>query len=107
MSADLETLGIRVEQLERHLNQLELRLNYDDMRHEILYATRVTALRDDERPGDAPSDPGDQQEGEGRGLKVARLETMMRSMLMHQGNHAADLRKAIGYLQELTHRRLA
>jgi hypothetical protein len=105
MSTELEDLRRRVEQLEEHTHLLERRLNCDDMRHEILYAVRVPASIDGGR-GKTSGDLASQEEGDsGQDLKVGRLEAMTRSMLLNQGDHAADLRKALSYLKMLVERK--
>jgi hypothetical protein len=103
MSTELEDIRQRVEQLERHTHQLELRLNYDDMRHQILYAVRVPTLA----AGEQPSDLSDQREGAtSQDHNIGRLETMVRSVLLNQGDHTSELRRAVRYLEMLVKREL-
>jgi hypothetical protein len=104
MSTELEDLRQRVEQLERQMHQLELRLSYDDVRHQILYAVRVPTMAADGQPGDLT----DQQEEEAtsQDRNVGRLETMVRSILINQGEHTTELRRGLRYLEMLVKREL-
>ena len=38
--------------------------------------------------------------------RFGQVESMMRSVLLHQNDHTSDLRKAIGYLQILVERKI-
>jgi hypothetical protein len=107
MSTELEDLERRVEQLEGHMHQLELRLNYDDMRHQILSAIRTPVGADAGQPGETPGDVSGHQEGEpGQDHNLGRLEAMVRSVLFNQGQHTSDLRRARSYLEILVRGKL-
>jgi hypothetical protein len=103
MSTELEDLRQRVEQLERHMHELELRLNYDDMRHQILYAVRVPTLAVGGQPGDLTDQ---QEEALSQDHNVGRIETMVRSVLLNQGQHTTELRRGLRYLEVLMKREL-
>lgn len=83
MDAELEDLKQRVERLEGHLSNLEQRLDLNEIHLQI------------ERPRPAAAGAHDTNE---------RLESMLRSVLLHQAGHTSDLRKAVRYLEILIER---
>ena len=104
MSTELEDLEQRVELLEGHLHQLELRLNYDDMRHQILSAARLPSPAGDGRDT-APDGSAGHLEVGAQEHELGRLEALLGSILINQGEHAAKLRRALDRLQILVERK--
>ena len=103
MTEELEDLRRRVDQLERHLGILEYRLNYDEMHLEMATGWRQPARAD--RGGESAGDGGRSAEP-AQDLRSGQVESLMRSVLLHQNDHTSDLRKAIGYLQILVERKV-
>lgn len=68
----------------------------------------VTGWRQAEQDAKKPASAIDQDEKlGGSDLRFGRVESMLRSLLLHQGDQAADLRRVLRSLQILVERRVS
>jgi len=91
MEKEVADLKQRLEGLERQVSWLEHRLNLSQMHLEI-----VTGWRQADREAGKPSGPVDHQGGfDTADPHFGRVESMLRLVLEHQGDHAADIRRVL------------
>ncbi len=103
MDTEVQELRRRVEHLEEHLGSVEHRLDISQMQLEI-----VTGWRQAEHDAKKPAGAVDQEEKLGSSdLRFGRVESMLRSVLLHQGDQAADLRRTLRSLQILVERKVS
>lgn len=101
MDTELEDLQRRVEILEGQLASVEHRLDTTQLHLEI-----VTDWRRAERVASDPTSVVDQDaESDNPDPRFGRIESMLRSVLLRQADHAAALRSAARSVQTLVERR--
>jgi hypothetical protein len=105
VSEELDDLRQRVERLEEQLGTLEYRLTLDEMNLEIMTVSR-RAARSSTGAGSEPAGDVGQDAELSRDPHFGRIESMLRSVLLHQGSHTADLRSAVRHLQILVERKI-
>jgi hypothetical protein len=101
MDTEVEELQRRVEILERQCALMEHRLDFAELHLEI-----VTDWRHAERVASEPAGATDQETGaDSPDPRFGRIESMLRSVLLRQADHAAALRTAARSVQLLVERR--
>jgi len=100
MDTEVADLNRKVGDLEGQVSWLEHRLNLCQMHLEI-----VTGWRKADREAGKPTRPVGQEGGfDTADPHFGRVESMLRSVLEHQGDHAADIRRVLRSLHVLAGR---